>query len=559
MNRALLLGFGATTLAALLVVESCSPNGGSPRLVIRSGTAGASGGTPGALAGAGGDFTFGPFDAAAPNQVTDGGSVCGNGKVEGHETCDDSNTTSGDGCGADCTLDVGWQCPVVGERCVAAKCGDGIVAGTEACDDGNAADGDGCSAACKRELGWACAAGGSGPTACHPTVCGDANKEGFEQCDDGNRIPYDGCSPTCAAEPQCSGGQCTAVCGDGLKFPQEGCDDGNTTTGDGCGADCTIEPGYACDVTTLVAADQLVIPILYRDFLYAGTTTPGPGHPDFEFYTAGATGLVQSNLGADGRPVFASSTGNGTAISITDATSFYWWYHETKCDGTNCVPNPYEKLVFLDAANNPTTLTLGRLPSGSYQFDSSAFFPVNGLGWGTAQTFFGLNFSFTSELRYVFTYQGGEVFDFRGDDDVYVFINGKLAVDLGGLHGPESGSVTLDAGMATSLGLSVGGMYEICVFQAERHTTGSNYQLTLSGFVHATSTCHSICGDKIVTADEVCDDGVNDGRYNGCMPGCQARGPYCGDGKIQSGEICDDGNTRNGDSCLANCTLPNFH
>ena len=516
----------------------------------------------GAGIGGGGPFIQG-FDAGRQGSG-DAGRVCGNGRVEGSEGCDDGNTIPADGCSADCALEPGWTCPVVGERCVAAACGDGIVAGTERCDDGNAADGDGCSAACQLERGFACSPGDH--TTCHTTTCGDGNREGFEQCDDGNRIPYDGCSPSCDAEPSCSGGQCTAVCGDGLVFPQEDCDDGNAVDGDGCSAACTTEAGYLCTKTTLAPADRLVIPILYRDFLYWNTDASiGPGHPDFEHYSAAATGLVQQSLGADGKPVFASSTGSGSSVTITDATSFYWWYHETQCTAGTCTQNPYEKLVYLDASSpsQPTTLTLARLPSGAYQFDTTAFFPLNGLGWGNAQISFGDNlaldnFAFTSELRYVFTYQGNEVFDFRGDDDVYVFINGKLAVDLGGLHGPMSGTITLDAAAASTLGLTVGGMYEIAVFQAERHTTGSNYQLTLSGFVHAVSDCHSVCGDKIVTRDEVCDDGVNDGSYGGCKPGCQGRGPYCGDGVTQkdAGEECDDGNTRNGDACASDCRLP---
>src|SRR5262249_29490863 len=103
--------------------------------------------------------------------------------------------------------------------------------------------------------------------------------------------------------------------------------------------------------------------------------------------------------------------------------------------------------------------------------------------------------------------------------------------------------VTLDAPTASSLGLTAGGLYEIAVFQAERHETGSSYKLTLQGFNAPRSTCTWTCGDGIVTRYEACDDGINDGRYGGCKPGCQQRAAYCGDGAVDSsgGELCDDG------------------
>jgi hypothetical protein len=62
------------------------------------------------------------------------------------------------------------------------------------------------------------------------------------------------------------------------------------------------------------------------------------------------------------------------------------------------------------------------------------------------------------------------------------------------------------------------------------------------------------CGDGARSPDEVCDDGVNDGGYGGCMPTCRALAPRCGDGAVDAEEVCDDGqNDGTYGSCLSDC------
>jgi fibro-slime domain-containing protein len=477
--------------------------------------------------------------------------ACGDGRLGGKETCDDGNTTAGDGCSATCLAELGWDCVRPGTPC-SPHCGDGRVAGAEQCEAPNV--GRGCSAACKVEPGYVCDAPpatpvASQPATCHKSTCGDSKKEGVEACDDGNIIDGDGCSAGCTLEPDCATGSCVSKCGDAVKLAPEACDDGNVRGGDGCAADCKLESGFLCTDAAMMPPAQLNLAATYRDFIAFPTGT-GVRHPDYEaFWGDGVSPLlVKTMLDAKGKPVadgrcMAAGT---TAVcpygqQLTNAANFATWY--TDVSGVN--------------QTIQGALLLPRTATGAYVFDSAkkGFYPIDGKGWlvapakevvhgAEAGVNDGLNhnFGFSTEIRYFFQYRGGESLVFSGDDDLWIFVNRRLALDVGGLHSPQERTLDVDQS-AAALGLTVGGLYEIALFHAERHSGGSNFKLTLTGFAPTTSTCGPQCGDGVVVLPEQCDLGtdMNTGGYNGCTADCK-RGPSCGDGMVQMPEeSCDDG------------------
>ncbi len=176
-------------------------------------------------------------------------------------------------------------------------------------------------------------------------------------------------------------------------------------------------------------------------------------HLDFEGTIGGhQTGAVKSVLGADGNPVW-----NTLKPGFTSEGAFNQWFNDTP--GVNL--------------STSLSLPLTDLGGGVYEYSSSDFFPIDGQLLGNQGR--SHNYHFTMEIHNIFTYTGGETFSFNGDDDLWLFINNTLVVDLGGVHGALSGGVNLD-----SLGLTKGNNYAFDLFFAERHTSESNFKMQTS-------------------------------------------------------------------------------
>ncbi|MGI0058492.1 MAG: fibro-slime domain-containing protein, partial [Nitrosotalea sp.] len=212
---------------------------------------------------------------------------------------------------------------------------------------------------------------------------------------------------------------------------------------------------------------NLVLSGIIHDF--NGSAWPHGGDPDFEKVCPCNFGLypgiVLSNLGNDSTPVYNNDT---NSPFNNGPVRFHQWYHDTP--GVN-VEKPLN-ITLIAQGTNPQT----------WKYSNMSFFPIdNQLFGNSGQDAQGKwhNFGFTYEVHSSFTYQGGETFNFWGDDDVWVFINHKLAMDLGGVHAGAPGIINLDA-QASQFGITRGGTYSFDFFYAERHTTSSEIQITTS-------------------------------------------------------------------------------
>ncbi|MBM4782689.1 MAG: fibro-slime domain-containing protein, partial [Archangiaceae bacterium] len=209
--------------------------------------------------------------------------------------------------------------------------------------------------------------------------------------------------------------------------------------------------GNCCNTISFPVTSTQALPGVFRDFSRTA--------PDFAAFNGDGPLMVAPTLGPGRKPQLTA----GMKVTVASASSFArWWSDAVGGDGGVVARAPLTLPV-------TETLTPGVFGFQTTSLNAMDYAP--GLADGPLP-----NRNFTWELHDSMPYQPGRTLGFASADDLWVFWNGRLVVDLGGVHSRASFALSLDA-VASQVGAVPGGSYPLDVFFAHRGAHDPELQL----------------------------------------------------------------------------------
>ncbi|WP_294497702.1 fibro-slime domain-containing protein [uncultured Gemmiger sp.] len=198
---------------------------------------------------------------------------------------------------------------------------------------------------------------------------------------------------------------------------------------------------------------------------------------------------------------YFDSSENFATLALDESNDF-WLYRDVANTGDNSVP----QFLPFNTMDRKSTWERGFYGPGSWKSSDGIAEDTN--------YHFGMTVEFDFLMPEGGTLEDGSpmTFEFTGDDDVWVFIDDCLVLDLGGIHDPISGTINFATGQVTRSGNVVGNLtnmvdewdgaayqtHTLKFFYLERGGGGSNCQLK---FNMPTIPKNAVAVNKRVTGD----------------------------------------------------------